>query len=291
MRLDSIIVIYSALVVAASLLGSWITSQFKLTHLRMQFILSFVGGFMLGIGLLHLLPHAMAQTGSVDLAIGATLVGLLFMFFLIRTLEFHQHEAAQHGQGGKTAEAPHVHPLVHGGIEGFRWAGVFLGLSIHALIDGIALGAAVLSESGTATHAILPGFGVFAAILLHKPLDALSIASLMIAGGWSLRACRIVSAGFALICPVGALLVVLPFTSQLPHSSVPLGAVLGFSAGVFLCISLSDLLPEVHFHRHDRVKLSAALLLGVALAYGIGVLEHEQAHEFSVDVQKGIPSP
>jgi zinc and cadmium transporter len=57
------------------------------------------------------------------------------------------------------------------------------------------------------------------------------------------------------------------------------GATLAFSAGVFVCISLSDLLPELEFHAHDRVKLSLALLLGVAAAYGIGYLEPEDAHE------------
>ncbi|MFO0957513.1 MAG: ZIP family metal transporter [Isosphaeraceae bacterium] len=40
---------------------------------------------------------------------------------------------------------------------------------------------------------------------------------------------------------------------------------LAFSAGTFLCIALSDLLPELHFHAHDRVKLSVALLGGFAL--------------------------
>ena len=48
---------------------------------------------------------------------------------------------------------------------------------------------------------------------------------------------------------------------------VVLSSALAFSAGTFLCISLSDLLPELQFHRHDRIKLSAALLLGLALAW------------------------
>ena len=42
-------------------------------------------------------------------------------------------------------------------------------------------------------------------------------------------------------------------------------AALAFSAGTFLCIALSDLLPELQFHAHDRSKLSLALLAGVAL--------------------------
>ena len=41
------------------------------------------------------------------------------------------------------------------------------------------------------------------------------------------------------------------------------------SAGFFICIALADLLPEVHFHDHDRGKLTLALFLGVLLAIGI----------------------
>ncbi|MEM1304606.1 MAG: hypothetical protein AAGG46_06900, partial [Planctomycetota bacterium] len=46
-----------------------------------------------------------------------------------------------------------------------------------------------------------------------------------------------------------------------------IGPALAFSAGVFLCISMSDLLPELQFHQHDRLKLSVALVLGLTLAY------------------------
>ena len=36
---------------------------------------------------------------------------------------------------------------------------------------------------------------------------------------------------------------------------------------------MSDLLPELQFHTHDRGKLSVALLVGLAIAWGIGILE------------------
>ena len=51
---------------------------------------------------------------------------------------------------------------------------------------------------------------------------------------------------------------------QLAHRRWTAGA-LAFSAGTFLCIALSDLLPELQFHSHDRLKLSVALLTGFAL--------------------------
>jgi zinc and cadmium transporter len=66
------------------------------------------------------------------------------------------------------------------------------------------------------------------------------------------------------------------------HQGDLVGCALAFSAGVFLCISLGDLLPELHFHTHDRVKLSAALLLGITISYALGYLE-PHPHE--------LPSP
>ena len=41
-------------------------------------------------------------------------------------------------------------------------------------MDGVAVGAAVFTEAG---HSTLPGLAVFLAVMLHKPLDALSITA------------------------------------------------------------------------------------------------------------------
>ena len=119
------------------------------------------------------------------------------------------------------------------------------------------------------------GFGVFLAIFLHKPLDAMSITSLMHAKGWNIRQQVTVSLIFSLVCPLGALLFSFGIY-QFDASQLVLGYSLAFSAGIFLCISLGDLLPEVHFHAHDRLQLSAMLLLGVAIAFGIEYLPGHQ---------------
>ncbi|HEX7010816.1 MAG TPA: hypothetical protein VF184_12610, partial [Phycisphaeraceae bacterium] len=59
-----------------------------------------------------------------------------------------------------------------------------------------------------------------------------------------------------------------------------LAPALAFSAGLFLCIAMSDLLPELQFHSHDRLQLSAALLAGLGLAWAVAALEaHSHAHE------------
>ena len=47
--------------------------------------------------------------------------------------------------------------------------------------------------------------------------------------------------------------------------------------GTFLCIALSDLLPELQFHSHDRLKLSVALLVGFALMAATSAIEPPRA--------------
>jgi len=56
---------------------------------------------------------------------------------------------------------------------------------------------------------------------------------------------------------------------------------------MFLCIALADVLPEVQFHRHDKIKLSAAILSGVLLAVLIGIWEPDHVHDH--DHEHGQP--
>jgi zinc and cadmium transporter len=156
---------------------------------------------------------------------------------------------------------------------------LFLGLAIHSLIDGVAVAASVVAavEHGSAWGFL--GAGTFFAVLFHKPLDSLSITSVMAVGNWSRRARNVVNLLFSLICPAGALLFYFGTRELGAGQHIAVGCTLGFSAGVFLCISLADILPEIQFHHHDRVKLSAALLIGVAISFAIGLCESEHAHD------------
>ena len=77
---------------------------------------------------------------------------------------------------------------------------------------------------------------------------------------------------FALLCPVTAALFYFGATPFFP-SDLWLPAILAFAAGAFICIALGDLLPEVQFHSHDRLRLTCLFLLGVGVAYALGWFE------------------
>jgi zinc and cadmium transporter len=147
------------------------------------------------------------------------------------------------------------------------WAGVALGLGAYTLADGMALASSVQADAGRG--AWLAGVGTFAAIFLHKPLDAMPVSFLVASGAAASRLKQIVNGAFALLCPLGVVCFFVAMKQFPGHQLGIVGCALAFSAGVFLCISLSDLLPELEFHAHDRFTLSLALMTGVVLAYAI----------------------
>lgn len=292
------LLVYCVLILLASLAGGWIPRLFRLTHVRLQVATSVVAGLMLGVGMLHLLPHAWHELESIDRAVRWMLAGFLGMFFLQRFFHFHHHDVPEESPEGVEGccDTEHVHEehagehvheehtLAHKSASQLSWSGAALGLALHTFIDGIALAASVEAEAHGETTGWLMGFGTFLVIILHKPFDALAIATLMVKEGWSAFSRNLVNTLFALVIPVGVLGFHFGAGQYGGDAHVFLGCALAFAAGTFLCIATSDLLPELQFHSHDRVKLSLALVAGLILAAVIGRFEttghdHHEEHE------------
>lgn len=263
----TLLIIYCALIVAASLLGGWLPNLIKLDHRHTQMVLSLVSGVMLGVALLHLLPHSIDLLENEKTAMIAALIGLLFMFFMIRMFHYHYHDTGddRHVCGHQD----HEHEIKR---EDISWIGLAVGFAVHTIIDGIALAAAVGAGQEQASGIGLAGLGVFLAILLHKPLDALTITSFMAVRKWPPAQRMWVNLLFALMILLGVALFFMGISLFQEEQQFLVGIALAFSSGVFLCISLSDLLPEVQFHSHDRLAMSGMLLIGVATAAVIEVI-------------------
>jgi zinc and cadmium transporter len=274
--------VYSLIILLSSLAGGLLPMFVRLTHTRLQVAISFVAGLMLGVAVLHLMPHAWQEFRSIDAVAWWLLAGFLAMFFIQRFFRFHHHDVPDEAPeiDGESGHKPHAcehhqaheHTLAHQSARQLSWSGAALGLTLHSLIDGIALAASVEAEARGAEHSWLFGLGTFAVIILHKPFDAMAIGTLMAAGGWSRMARHWVNGLFALAIPAGVLLFHFG-SSRFGDSHYFLGAALAFAGGTFLCIAASDLLPELQFHSHDRVKLSVALTAGLVLAALIVKLE------------------
>jgi zinc and cadmium transporter len=251
----------------------------------MEVAVSFVAGIMLGVAVLHLLPHALLgvldhpREQQLDAIMNCMLWlvgGFLVMFFVERFFCFHHHEVpdksgdqfspeVEHQHGPTCEDHPHSDHM-----HDLTWSGAAVGLTLHSVLAGVALAASVAHGHQTAGVA---GLGTFLVIFLHKPFDAMTLGTLMAKSRWSIAARCAVNGLFALAIPVGALLFHVGLATYSGSDSPALSPALSFSAGLFLCIAMSDLLPELQFHHHDRLKLSVALMLGLVVAYVAGLAE------------------
>jgi zinc and cadmium transporter len=276
--------IYCALVLLASLAGGWLLLAMRLTHARLQTAVSFVSGLMLGMALLHFIPHAFHQNHSVDQTMRLALGGFLVMFFLQRFFPHHHHDVSegapeQGHPGGEHANRGEVspgrgaapHTLAEQSASQLSWAATTIGMALHSLMGGVALAAAVAAEAGG--HTVLVGLGTALVIILHKPFDAMTVSTLMAASGCSRFSRHVLNGLFALVTPLGAILFYAGASHFFGSNPVFVGGALAFCAGTFLCIACADLLPELQFHSHDRFKLSLALAAGLGIAVLIGQLE------------------
>jgi zinc and cadmium transporter len=262
-----LLAVYCVAIFLASMVGGWLPHL--LTHIRLHTYLSFASGAMLGAATCHMMPEASDKAPAT--CFYWMLAGILAFILLERFFTFHHHEthddsgeSHSHGHGEHDAHGqPHEHAIapVHSPLV---WRTALLGLSVHTVVGGFALASAVAADAGTAG---VVGLSVFLATLLHKPADSLTIASLMVSEGARSRWVHWINFLFALMIPVGVLAY---FAFSRLGSGSPnayAGGALAFSAGTFFSIALGDLLPELQFHRHDRVRLSLALLAGIAIMF------------------------
>lgn len=289
---------YLFIITIAAFAGGVCISFLTLGHRRLQVLLSFTGGVLLGVGMLHLIPHAFLELNNrIDTTMSWVLLGFFAMFLLERAFHahshhtaggcertntcLHDHDAAEHDRlhGHAPAPAHHAHKPSQWG-----WSGAFIGLGLHSLTDGVALAAAVHSDIG---HGVtwLAGLATFLAISLHKPFDAGIISTLMLGSGIPRNVRLALNFLYALAVPIGSVAFVFGINFSGASQSSLTGAALALAAGVFLCIAAADLLPEVQFHSHDRILLTVALAIGLALAWGLAALEQtSHPHSRVMDV-------
>jgi zinc and cadmium transporter len=234
--------LYLPAVIFISLVGSFLPLMRELSQRALALLLSFSGGVLLGAVFFHMLPETGEMLGE---NLGwPILAGFLLIFVLERFVFVHACEERECD----------IHQM---GIP------AFLGISLHSLLDGLALGAGLM----------LPHLGpvVLLAVMIHKMPDSISITSILLSAGWSRRKVAMLSLLFSLTTPVGALFAYLFFRSL---SEENIAVVIGISAGTFLAIATADILPQVH-RIEERNPLTLVFLV---LGLGVSWIGHLLAH-------------
>jgi zinc and cadmium transporter len=236
------VALFSSFIVLGAIAGALIP-LFATRQDRLVSFLSFAAGVMFGAAFFHMLPEAFRGGGYI--AFSLVPLGFLSLFLLERYVLVHACE-----------EPP---DFAHHGSHGPVGLAAFLGLSAHTLFDGVALGSAVTEGVGAMA---------FLAIAAHKVPSSFSLASIFKSEGKSHSAILLYAIAFGLMVPAGALIYlglnsVLRFVSFAPQA-------LAFSAGTFLYIAVSDLLPHVNRHgKEGRSRTLLALILGLLVMFAL----------------------
>lgn len=194
-------------------------------------LVSYAVGSLLGLSLLHLVPRAL-ETLAPPQALGALLAGILSFFVLEKLLLLRHchdpHECHVHSRAAKL---------------------VIVGDAFHTFVDGAMIAAATLTS---------PWLGVTTALAAaaHEiPQELGDVAILLKAGYGRVRALTL-----NLLSGLGGLAgaIFVYFTIQQMPTVLPY--VIGFAAGNFLYVAMSDLIPSLH-QGHTEVNPVAQVLL------------------------------
>lgn len=199
-----------------------------------DFFLAFGAGVLLSAAFLHMMPEAIEHIGP------ATGIFMLAGYVLMTVLE-------RFTMAHPCAEDDHCPNHRIGVIA-------FLGLSIHSVLAGMALGVGLVGTTNTSVMLAL-----LAAILVHKVPETLALMALLASAHWSKQKSFLMLMCFSAMGPGGILAgAFLNFGS--PRF---MGIALAFSAGTFLFIASGDLLPHLHRKMKQKWVNFLAFLLGL----------------------------
>jgi zinc and cadmium transporter len=136
----------------------------------------------------------------------------------------------------------------------------FLGITFHSLLDGVAVGSSLIVP-----NLALP---ILLAIVVHKIPAAFSLCSILLLAGYSRGRALLHICGFSTATPIGAVLSYL-FLRGLSEEAIAIA--IGISAGSFLAIATSDLLPQLHREGAPRGTRLAFLMVGIGVMMGSGL--------------------
>ncbi len=228
---------YSLIAAAGSIIGMllllWKEEWARRNSIK---LISLSGGIFLGIVFIHLLPESLEINED---ALWYCLGGFICFYLLESLFLFHSHSDEE-----PSGERHHEFGLL-----------AVVGLFIHSMFDGIAIGAGFELDSRI-------GFLAVVAVLSHKIPDGIAIASILFHAKESLKRVVLISIIISAATPVGAVAVSL-FFNNIEESFV--GALLAFASGFFLYISASDLIPQTH--TENNALNFVILTLGVLLMF------------------------
>lgn len=224
---------------------------------RLIYLVSFAAGALFGDAFIHLLPEAVEEIGGFTFAVSVPLLlGIILSFIVEKFVHWHHCHHLNH--------AGHKHHLDHKQEKSTLATMNLFGDAVHNFIDGLIIGASYLVS-------IPVGVATTIAVLLHELPQELGDFGILLHSGLSKM--RALMYNF-LVSTTAMLGVAIAFVLNIYMEGLT-QFLLPLSAGVFIYIAGSDLIPELH----HEIKLERSLIqlimfvLGVIIMLGLLLLE------------------
>lgn len=195
-------------------------------------LIGFSAGSLIGGAFLHLLPEALEKSQSTAVFY-YLILGIVFFFLMERYFHWrHCHEDAC-------------------GVHAFTYLNLF-GDGLHNFIDGMVIAVSFVAS-------IKLGIVTTVAIILHEIPQEIGDYAVLIYGGFSKQKALRYNFFIALTAIAGAV-IGFSLSGFMKDSAV---FILPFTAGGFIYIATSDLIPEIH--KEKSLKRSTAALIAFLL--------------------------
>jgi zinc and cadmium transporter len=220
----------------------------KISHL----LASFAAGILLGTAFFDLLPEAVHEGEMRNINIFPWVLFGIVLFFL---LERFMHHWFHHHEGHGEEKNPKITlPLI------------IFGDTLHNFMDGVVIAATFMTS-------IPLGIATALSIFAHELPQEIGDFGLMLHGGLRPRKIILVNILSASISLIGALITYL--LGDILEGFLPM--LLAVTAGFFIYIASSDLIPEMHHEKRKGFAFiqSSLFIAGIFVMWvSVSLLEH-----------------
>jgi zinc and cadmium transporter len=219
----------------------------KKLYRRILFLVSFSAGTLLGDAFIHLIPEAYENPSNRTAVSIYILFGILLFFVLEKIVHWrHCHERACED---------HPHPFTYN---------ILMGDALHNFVDGMVVAASFLVS-------VPVGVATTIAVVLHEIPQEIGDFGSLVYGGLSKMKALVFNFLTALAAIFGAILVL----AIGDGSEKIVSFLIPFTAGGFIYIATSDLIPQLH--KEENVKKSIGhlifLIAGAMLMFALLFME------------------
>lgn len=221
------------LVSLVSLVGIFIFSLRETLMRQVLFVLvGLAAGALLGDAVIHLIPEALKDIAD-ERVFGVTLLAGVVVFFVLekylRWHHAHHGPEEEHEEEERNNHPTHLAPLV------------LIADGVHNMVDGALIAASFLISP-------LVGITTTIAVFLHEIPQEIADYALLIHSGLSRTKALVFNFLSALTAFLGAIIV---FALSATITSLA-GYAAAFTAGAFIYIAATDLIPELHKTKDPR---------------------------------------